>query len=672
MRKIPFLVLFVFACMMMVPMGVNAQKAVPFPANAAAPTIKPIFPAGAKRGSSITLNLTGTNLAGPLKFLSSFPCKASIPTDNNNGKDATKLAVKVEIDSNAPVGFHTIRIGTAKGVSNTRIFCIDDLPEVVEVDTNKNKMTPQVVTLPCVVSGKIDAESNDYYKISVKAGQEVSFEALGRRLGGSIDPQINLIDPKTMRELPKSHSNDSPGAQTDPRLRYVFQKEGDYLVEIRDVSYRGGDDFQYRLRMGDFPLATSPVPMAMKRGTKGNINFAGPAVESALPQEVLAPADQLIDSIWIAPRGKSGLTGWPVCMLLSDIEESMETEPNNEPSKAKKLSIPSAVTARLLEKGDLDHFSFTAKKDQRLIIEATSQDLYSPTEVYMALKDSKGAKVAETSPTGPSRFDFKAPADGDYTIAVEHLHLWGGPAEIYRISISNYEPGFDLSIGGDHFDGPAGAPFSVPVNVTRRDYAEAIEVSVEGAKGVTGKLTIPKGQPAQAGQPAGNLNFEIDESVAVGPQLIRIVGSATINGKPYKTYASVRGAMSASLAGLPIPPRTYWNEIALGVLQRPAFMLTLKIDPSTIAPGKNASATVTANRAKDFGSEIILTVGGLPANVTAKPGPIPANMNEVKFEITSTDKAAPATPSITVTGKAKGKEKEETHTSPGVTFTIKK
>ena len=348
MRKIPFLVLFVFACMMMVPMGVNAQKAVPFPANAAAPTIKPIFPAGAKRGSSITLNLTGTNLAGPLKFLSSFPCKASIPTENNNGKDATKLAVKVEIDSNAPVGFHTIRIGTAKGVSNTRIFCIDDLPEVVEVDTNKNKMTPQVVTLPCVVSGKIDAESNDYYKISVKAGQEVSFEALGRRLGGSIDPQINLIDPKTMRELPKSHSNDSPGAQTDPRLRYVFQKEGDYLVEIRDVSYRGGDDFQYRLRMGDFPLATSPVPMAMKRGTKGNINFAGPAVESALPQEVLAPADQLIDSIWIAPRGKSGLTGWPVCMLLSDIEESMETEPNNEPSKAKKLSIPSAVTARLL------------------------------------------------------------------------------------------------------------------------------------------------------------------------------------------------------------------------------------------------------------------------------------------------------------------------------------
>ena len=212
----------------------------------------------------------------------------------------------------------------------------------------------------------------------------------------------------------------------------------------------------------------------------------------------------------------------------------------------------------------------------------------------------------------------------------------------------------------------------MPVNVTRRDYAETIEVSVEGAKGIIGKLSIPKGQPAQPGQPAGNLNFEIDESVAVGPQLIRIVGTATINGKPYKSYASVRGAMSTSLAGLPIPPRTYWNDIALGVLQRPAFMLSLKIDPATIAPGKNASATVTASRAKDFTSEIVITVGGLPANVTAKVAPIPANMNEVKFEIISTDKAAPATPSITVTGKGKGKDKEETHTSPGITFTIKK
>ena len=672
MRKIPFLVLFIFACMMMVPMGAIAQKVVPFPTNAGAPTLKPIFPAGAKRGSSITLNLTGTNLAGPVKFLSSFPCKATFPTENNNGKDAAKLAVKIDIDPAAPIGFHAIRIGTAKGISNTRILCIDDLPEVLKVDSNKNKMTPQVVTLPCVVSGKIDAESNDYYKINVKAGQEVSFEVLGRRLGGTIDPQINLIDSKTMRELPKSHSNDSPGAQTDPRLRYVFQKEGDYLVEVRDVSYRGGEDYHYRLRMGDFPLATSPIPMAMKRGTKGSVNFAGPAVETALPQEVIAPVDPLLDSIWIAPKGKSGLTGWPVCVLLSDLTETMELEPNNEPAKANKIAIPSAITARLLEKGDLDHFSFSAKKDQRLIIEATSQDLYSPTEVYMALKDAKGAKLAETNPTGASRFDFKAPADGDYTIAVEHLHLWGGPAEIYRLSINNYEPGFDLSIGGDHFDGPAGAPFSVPVNVTRRDYADTIEVSVEGPKGITGKLSIPKGQPAQAGQPAGNLNFEIDESVAVGPQLIRIVGTATINGKPYKSYASVRGAMSTSLAGLPIPPRTYWNEIALGVLQRPAFMLSLKIDPATIAPGKNASATVTANRAKDFTSEIVITVGGLPANVTAKAGPIPANMNEVKFEITSTDKAAPATPSITVTGKAKGKDKEETHTSPGITFTIKK
>lgn len=656
----------------MVPEGAIAQKAGTFPVNAAAPTLKPIFPSGAKQGSTVTINLTGTNLAGPIKILTSFPCKASIPTENNNGKEATKLAVKLEIDAKAPLGFHAIRIGTAKGISNTRLFCIDELLEITEVDTNRNKATPQVVAFPCVISGKVESESNDYYKISAKAGQEISFEVLGRRLGSAIDPQLNLLDAKTMREIPKSHSNDSPGAQTDPRLRFVFAKEGDYLVEIRDVSYKGGDDFQYRLRIGDFPLATSPIPMAMKRGSKATLNFAGPAVETALPQEFSAPADNAIDSVWITPKGKSGLSGWPVCLMLSNLDEVLEIEPNNEPTKANKVNIPSAITGRCLVKGELDHFSFTAKKEQRIIIEATTQDLYSPTEIYMVLKDSKGAKLAESTATTATRFDFKAPTDGDFTLAVEHLHLWGGPNEIYRISFTNFEPGFDISIGGDHFDGPAGAPFSVPILVNRRDFAEPIEISIEGPKGIAGKLTIPKGQPAQAGQPAGNLNFEIDESISEGPQIIRIVGTAQINGKPYKTYASVRGALSTSLSGLPIPPRTFWNDIGLGVLVRPAFILSLKIDPATIAPGKNATLTVTASRAKDFNAEIAITVGGLPANVSAKAAVIPANMNEVKFDITSTDKAVVATPSITVTGKAKSKDKEEVHTSSGITLTIKK
>lgn len=672
MRRISFVILFGFAVLMMIANGANAQKAVTFPANAAAPTLKTFFPAGAKRGTTATIDLTGTNLANPVKILTSIPGKVSIPTENNNGKDAGKLQVKIEIPADAPLGFHFLRVGTAKGVSNTRIFCVDDLPEVAEIATNKNKTTPQALPLPCVVAGKIDNESSDFYKISVKAGQRVSIEVIGRRLGGTIDPQLTLLDAKTMRELPKGYSNDSPGAQTDPRLAYTFKTDGDYLIEVRDVSYRGGDDFIYRLRIGDFPLATSPLPMAMKRGSKGTIRFAGPSIEDAQDLEFSAPANPDADSIWVAPKSKNGQYGWPVCLLLTDSDEKLEQEPNNDPAKATKLAIPSAVTARFLEKGDMDYFSFSAKKDQRLTLDVTTQAAYSPTEVYMVVKDSKGAKLMESNPAQAPRLDFKAPADGDYLIAIEHLHLWGGPAEVFRLTIADFQPGFELSLGGTQADLAIGGKMILPILVTRREFTDPIEISVEGPKGFKGKVTIPKGQPAQAGQPGGNLEIEVDENTPVGPELIHIVGQATINNKPFKTQASIQGALSTGMAGLPFPPRTFWHEFGVGVQPQPPFVLALKLEPATIKPGEKTTLTVTSKRVKDFSGEIAITVNGLPANVTTKAAPIPKDGNEVKLEITSTDKAAPATPAITVTGKAKVKDKDETSTSPGATLTIKK
>src|SRR5262249_2793102 len=155
----------------------------------------------------------------------------------------------------------------------------------------RSRATPQAVPCPCVVVGKADAESSDYYKISVQAGQRVSFEILGRRLGSAFDPQLTLYHPRTGQELPGGHSNDAPGLQTDARLTYVFKEAGDCLLEVRDVMYRGGADFWYRLRIGDFPCATVPIPMAVRRGGQVAVHFTGPMVEGVAPVQVAVPSD---------------------------------------------------------------------------------------------------------------------------------------------------------------------------------------------------------------------------------------------------------------------------------------------------------------------------------------------------------------------------------------------
>src|SRR5205085_818732 len=161
----------------------------------------------------------------------------------------------------------------------------------------------------------------DWYKIAVKAGERLSFEVLGRRLGSVFDPQLTLYNAANGHELRGGHSNDAPGLQTDPRLTYTFKDEGDVLVEIRDVSYRGGEDYHYRLRIGDFPCATTPMPLAGQRGSQVSVSFAGPQVEGVAPVEVVIPDDPQVTAISLAPRGANGLYGWPVSLAVSDLEE---------------------------------------------------------------------------------------------------------------------------------------------------------------------------------------------------------------------------------------------------------------------------------------------------------------------------------------------------------------
>lgn len=654
----------------------NAQKPAPPPAGA--PTLNMTAPLGIQRGTSLEVTLTGTDLASPTALWTSFPAKVVIPTDHNNGKDAAKLRVRLDVAGDAPLGYHGLRLATARGASNLRLFCVDELPQVLEVDSNRSKTTPQAVPVPCVVVGRADAEVSDYFKISVKAGMRLSFDVLGRRLGSAFDPQLTLLDARTGRELPGGHSNDAPGCQTDPRLSYTFKEAGEYLLEVRDVMYRGGADYWYRLRVGDFPLATTPVPMAAKRGSQVSLQFAGPAVENVAPVEVLVPADTTADVVWITPRGPGGLPGWPVALAISDFDEILEQEPNNEPAKANRVPVPGAVTARFLEKGDLDHFVFAGQKGQKLVVEAHTQELHSPTEVYMILKDAKGAQVAVSNPMAAPRLEFTPPADADYTLAVEHLLYWGGPAESYRITIAPPEPGFDLALTADRFTVAQDGHVMIPVVLSaRRDYNGPIDVTVGGPAGVTGQATIDAGKapsvppkPGQPAAPAVQLLLQAQPDVPMGAHGLTIRGTATIDGKTVTRYVDLRPLVSQGLANLPYPPRHLFRQVGLAVTERPPFTLTAKLDQPEVLKGGTATVTVMAVRGPGFAEEITLAAANLPANVKPALKNIPKEQSEVKVQLVTDAKAAAGQFLVTFTGTAKFQDKSFTVTTLPVNLVV--
>ena len=655
----------------------EAQKGAP-PGPAGAPSLNVLMPLGVQRGTTLELNITGANLADPVTLWTSIPgAKATIPTDNNNGKDPAKLKVVLEVPKDAPLGFHMVRLATARGLSNLRLFCVDDLPQVVSTGGNRAKATAQPLQVPSVVAGTVAAEASDYYKITVAAGQRLSFEVLGRRLGSAFDPQVSVIDPRNQREI--AHSNDAPGLQTDPRLTHTFKDAGEYLVEVRDVMYRGAGDFAYRLRVGDFPCATTPIPMAAKRGSKVNVTFAGTFVEGVAPVEVQVPTDPSVDVLYVTPKGPSGLPGWPVPLVVSDIDEVVEQEPNNDPAKATPVPVPGAVTARFETKGDIDHFSLPLKKG-RYIIEAHTLEFNSPTEVYMVLRGDKGAEVAKTNPTAAPRLDFSAPADGNYTLAVEHLHYWGGPAESYRVSVTPYEPGFDLVVGADRIDVPQGqAAVLNIIGVNRRDFPGPIEVSVVGPPGVTGQATITAGvvtkAPPQPNQPApavARLIVQAGPDAPMGAYPIKVQGKATINGKPVVVFATARPAVTQALAGLPFPPRQVYSQIAAAITEKPPFNLLVKLDHPEAAKEIPANVTITAVRGDGFAEEIVLTPLDLPPNVVpaAKVLKIEKGQNEFKTQLALPKNAPVGEFAISFTGKAKSQNKDYVVTALPVSLNI--
>jgi hypothetical protein len=615
-----------------------------------APTINVPFPLGATRGQAYELTLTGTNLTDPVALFAGFPVKATFPVDANNGKEPGKLRVKLEIPNDAPIGVHAIRIATRSGISNSRVFCVDDVPTIEETADNKSKEKAQTIPLPVTVAGRVENETSDFFKFAVTAGQRLTFDALARRIGSPLDPMIRIIEAKSGRDLPGLYSDDEPGLQSDARLTYVFPTAGEYLVEIRDTRHLGGADSVYRLRIADCPAALTAWPCAVKKGAKASVTFTGKSVDQVAAVDVVMPADREV--VNVVPKAKAA-SGWPVPVLASDVDEIVETEPNNEPAKAQKLTLPVGVTGRFLEKGDIDCFAFAGKKGTKYNIVAETYEINSIAEVYLVIKDSKGAEVAKSNPQNtPARVDFTPGADGDFTIVAEHLNFQHGPLEVYHLTVKAAEPTFEVALQLDRVCVAPGQTAVLPVAlVTRADYAGPVELKVVGHPGLSGSVVIPNAAAPQPGQAAGFLPVTAKADLPAGAYPIRVEVKANINGKDVVRLANISDLVKQSLNGLVNPQREFLTDIGLGVTGPETFSLSMKVGDAV--RGIPSNVVVTAKRAAGFTDEITLAAVGLPPNVAVAAKPIAKGTNEITFPLTPAANAALGSFPLILRGAAK-------------------
>lgn len=612
------------------------------PAVAAAqPGISSTAPQAVAPGQSTDLKLRGGSLASPTDFWSNIPgAMVTLPTEiAGNGTNAAEITYRVQLPPETPVGVYGVRVANATGVSNLKLLMVDDLPSVAQARPNQALANAQVITLPAAVDGYVDNLSRDYYKFAATAGQRITVEVLGRRLGSPLDPMIRLLDAKG-REL--SYSDDAAGIAPDSLLSYTIKETGDYVVEVRDIRFQGGGNFLYRLRIGDFPAVTVPFPMGIQKGATAQVGFAGIAVEGVPALPMTLPADSPLQFVNLAAKGNGAKSSGFGVVSVGVSPEAVEVEPNNEQAQATRVAVEASLNGRFDKAGDVDRFIMTAKAGTRFIFTAVTRQAGSPCDLFLRMLKADGAEVASADDVGTNDavLDYTFPADGDYTLVVEDLHRRGGSEFAYRIAVAPFVEKFDLAASADTLNIPAGGLATITVSATRNSFAGPIELSLVGApEGIVatpavigpGLASTVLTVAAAANAPAGKVHN------------LKIVGKSTQGAVTHQAIATVTAAQKGAFSALPVPPPALGETVAVGVTPAPLFVL--KTDKPEIVFGKDLSATVKviSTRAGDFAEEIALAVlpaqNGLPPGVTAAVKPVPKGANEVDIVFAANNQA---------------------------------
>ena len=600
------------------------------------PVVNGTVPGAVAPGGSIPLQINGGNLAPAKKLWLSFAAETALAEGiEKNGENPAQVTYRCNVPANTPCGIQAFRVVTDKGVSPLRFLMVDDLPSISSVGSNVQLSAAQTVSVPAAVDGAVAGLSWQFFKFPVQAGQRISIEVLARRIGSSLDPMIRLLDLKG-REL--AYNDDTPGLSGDSSLVYTFKEAGEYVVELRDIKYGAGS---YRLRIGDFPIATVAYPLAVQRGTTTNVTLAGFGVDGLTPIPVAVAPDHAAEWLNVSLKRAGGASGYSTVELVST-PQFLEQEPNNSVEQANRVEFGHDINGRLEHPGDVDRFIFAAKKDQTATFFGITRQQGSPTDLNFKILNKDGGQVAAAEDTGTNEgsLSYKFPADGDYVLFVEDLNQRGGAEHAYRIAVTTNPPQFSLAASLDTFNIPAGGTVMATVTTVRSGHAGPIELSA---------LNLPVGVTASksvigAGRNDAVLTLQAAPEFAPGEIYnIQIVGTARIGDADVVVPAEIGGVLKARNNAMRWSPSPLHKFIAASASPAPGF--TWRMEPGVVVFGKDLSAKfkLIATRAAGFDEGVVVAVtppqNGLPAGVTVAVKNVEKGQTEAEIVVSANNQA---------------------------------
>jgi len=500
-----------FACVGIVFLAGVAQAELP------SPRLDRIFPIGASAGTSVEIEIQGADLE-ELKAL-----RFDHPSITAEMLKDRKF--KVTVAANVPEGTYDVRVIGRWGISSPRLFKVSNgISEILEKEPNDEPTTAQTLAMNSAVHANSDGNRDDIFKFVAKKGQRIVLDCQAGKLDSLLDATMTLTSSEGKL---LASSGDYNGR--DPLIDFIAPADGDYFVNVHDLSYRGG--FVYRLVVTDRPVVDHVFPRAVQAGKANVIALYGRNLGmgskpstwklSDLPfdereESVTPPADLFLRNEFrftdhptthsVLPTAATAtLTGYQVNgvpVLVTDVPVTREIEPNDDPKKPQAITLPAVVSGRFDRERDADWYEFETTEGGNYSFEVYCERIAGRADPYLVVLDEKDNRVNELDDFGPrvNAFDghlrdvsgsISLAAKKKYRVLVQDRYRRGGARFQYVLTIRKPVPDFYVAVIHGQNPGPGGTTI-------RRGGAVHLDVILHNQEGFGGPVTIsaeglPKG-----------------------------------------------------------------------------------------------------------------------------------------------------------------------------------
>jgi hypothetical protein len=134
--------------------------------------------------------------------------------------------------------------------------------------------------------------------------------------------------------------------------------------------------------------------------------------------------------------GRWGVSN-PRTIVVDNLPQTSETEPNNTPDHANKITINSVAHGEISSETDVDCFAFEGTRGQRVFLDLSAERVESRLDATLRVFGPDGREVAEDRDTfGVDPFiDLTLPTDGRYVVKVHDVIYRGSSDSGYRLRI---------------------------------------------------------------------------------------------------------------------------------------------------------------------------------------------------------------------------------------------